>query len=167
MQVGPIDHAVGLPVRGQRLLADRRAHHELTRAHVAHHQVGRKVGHIVDRLSEPEVPEHAERVGPELDAGADLAEGVGLLEHLHRVALARQHQRSSQPADAATGHDEGLPLLGHRLLPSLRRAGIDRAHARSDHTPADSSARPSQRSLTRCARSERAATACMRAGTSA
>ena len=106
MQVGAVDHAVGLAVGGQRLLADRRAHHQFAAAHVAHHQVGRKVGDAPDRLGQAQVLEQTKHVGPELDAGADLAQGVGLLEHLHGVALSRQHQRDGQAADAAACDDE-------------------------------------------------------------
>ena len=49
----------------------------------------------------------------ELDAGADLAERIGLLEHLHGVALARQHQRRGQAADAAAGDQERKIARSH------------------------------------------------------
>jgi hypothetical protein len=51
--------------------------------------------------------EGVEGVGPELDAGADLADLGRLLEHLDMEALAHQRQRGRQPADAAAGNQHG------------------------------------------------------------
>ena len=56
---------------------------------------------------EPDLIQHAENVGAELDAGADLAEFGRLLEHAHRKALARQREGRDQAADAAAGHQNG------------------------------------------------------------
>ena len=101
--------------------------------------------------------EQTKHVRPELDACADLAQGVGLLEHLHGVALSRQHQRDGQATDAAASDDEGR---GRPLPARVQRASL------SDQRPPDSTARPSARNFNRCARSERAATGCKRSGTS-
>ena len=64
-------------------------------------------------LGEAQHLEHAEHVGAELDAGADLLELRRLLQHLHRDALARQRQRGRKPADAAADDQNG-GLLGAR-----------------------------------------------------
>jgi hypothetical protein len=58
------------------------------------------------RRADAEAVETREGVRPELDAGADLAEPRGLLEHQDRKALARQPERGRQPADAAPGDED-------------------------------------------------------------
>jgi len=66
-----------------------------------------------DPVDQAEPLEHPQRVGGELDADADLAELVGLLEHADRHALPRERQRGGQTTDA-TADDQRLdPLLPH------------------------------------------------------
>jgi len=108
-------------------------------------------GHAVQVL------EQADALG-EIGAGIQLGPNVfRMFEHLHRVALPRQHQRHGQTADTAASDDERQG--DHRLR------GVQRA-SHNDQRPPDSTARPSARNFNRCARSERAATGCMRSGTS-
>ena len=59
-------------------------------------------------LADAQGIEGREGVGPELDAGADLADLGGLFEHLHCQALPRQRQRRREPADAAAGDDDRI-----------------------------------------------------------
>jgi hypothetical protein len=89
VQIGAVDHAVGMSVGGQRLFTGRRPHHQLASAHVAHHQVRREIRYGVNRVAQTQMVEHAEHVGAELDASADFAERIGLLQHLDLKALAR------------------------------------------------------------------------------
>jgi hypothetical protein len=76
---------------------------------VHHHAVG------IDRTASCALPdaqrvERSERVRPELDARADLADLGRLLQHLDGVAATHQRQRGGQAADAATGHEYGQSL---------------------------------------------------------
>ena len=48
-----------------------------------------------------------EGVGPQLDAGTDLADLRGLLQHGDLEALANQGQGCRQTANATTGDDDG------------------------------------------------------------
>ena len=52
------------------------------------------------------------RVGPELDAGADLADRRRLLEHPHGIARARKRKGGREAADASTGDEDGLGRRG-------------------------------------------------------
>ena len=89
-------------------------------------------------LGEPQHLEHAEHVGAELDAGADLLELRRLLQHLDRDALARQRQRGREPADPAADDDH---LIGgtHHATPGIRPSLP--AHSRVGGPPARSSER--------------------------
>src|SRR5262249_21354712 len=58
------------------------------------------------RLFEAEPFERAEDVGPELDAGADLAEFGRLLQHPHRKTFARERMRRRQAPDTATRNQD-------------------------------------------------------------
>ena len=80
-----------------------------------------------DRILEAEPFERAEHVGPELDAGADLAEFGRLLQHPHRHALARERIGRRQSADAAPSNQNRqlfTAALGHHrpngITPSPR-----------------------------------------------
>ena len=57
--------------------------------------------HASRGLADAEIIEGVERVRPELDAGADLAERRGLFQQDRADALLRQPQRRGEPADAA------------------------------------------------------------------
>ena len=65
--------------------------------------------HAARRLADAQAIEAVEGVGPELDAGADLAELARLLQHQRGDALLRQRQRRREATDAAAG-DEDLYL---------------------------------------------------------
>ena len=106
VHVGAVAHGVGIA----EALAEGLAHRHrgdfglVDRVH--HHQ---PVG--VDRaragaLAHAERVERGERIGAELDAGADLADVRGLLEDLHREAAARERQRGRETADAAAGNED-------------------------------------------------------------
>jgi hypothetical protein len=65
------------------------------------------VGDRADGVSQPQVVEHPERVGPELDTSSNLAELRRLLEHGHRMAVlcegARRRQASMPPPTTRSG----------------------------------------------------------------
>ncbi len=80
-----------------------------------------------DRILEAEPFKRAEDIGPELNAGADLAEFGRLLQHPDRQALARQRIGRRQSADAAAGNQDRqlfTVALGHHrsngITPSPR-----------------------------------------------
>ena len=106
MQVDPVDDAVRITVGGPGGFAERNTYDFLAGAHVVHAQAGRKEGHLAHRIGEAQVIEHPEDVGPELDAGADFAEGDRLLQHRHRMACAAEYVGGGEAADAATGDEQ-------------------------------------------------------------
>ena len=110
---------------------------------VAHFLRRRAVGVGQDGVLEADLLQHAEDIGPELDAGADLAEFGRLLEHAHRKALARQRIGRDQAADAAAGHQKGRRATircGPWALPRARKqvflGAILSAHDKTPHAPA-------------------------------
>ena len=60
-----------------------------------------------DRILQADLFEHAKDIGPELDAGADLAELRRLLEKAYREALVGKRVGRDQAADAAAGNEKG------------------------------------------------------------
>src|ERR1700722_16721289 len=68
---------------------------------------------VVELLQETKTGEFADRMRQRVDADAEFADGVGLLEQFAADAACSQHQGGSQPADTATD-DNRL----HRLLHS-------------------------------------------------
>ena len=88
----------------------------LPRERVAHFLRRRQVGVAQHGLLQPDLVQHAEDVGAELDTGADLAEFGRLLENAHRETLPRQREGCDQAADAAAGHQNGRRVtivVGH------------------------------------------------------
>jgi hypothetical protein len=83
-------------------------------------------GHLPCRLADAEAIEAVEGVGAELNAGADLTQLRGLLQHQRRDVLLRQRQRRGEPADAAAGDED--PIWAHPR-PSRHAAGQSRAPA--------------------------------------
>src|ERR1043165_306933 len=64
-------------------------------------------GDRVEPLEEAELLELLDRVRQRVDADAELADGVGLLEDFAIDAARMQHQRGDEPADSAAD-DDGL-----------------------------------------------------------
>ena len=64
--------------------------------------------HAARGLADAEIIEGVERVGPELDAGADLAERRGLFQQDRADAFLRQPQRRGEAADAAACDQDRL-----------------------------------------------------------
>jgi hypothetical protein len=107
VHVGAVDHRI----RVAEALAKGLAHGDaadqaLVQRVVHHHLVG--VDSAGARLrADAQRIEGGEGVRPELDAGTDLSEFGGLLQHRDLHALAGQCQRGSQAADATAGHQDG------------------------------------------------------------
>ena len=74
---------------------------------LSHDQKLGEEGERADRVFDPQALEHLERVGPDLDAGADLAKLRTLLEHAARESFLRQRQRRGETADATAGNQNG------------------------------------------------------------
>src|SRR5262249_18304376 len=101
LNVGTVRHRIGLLEARLHLLAERDGGDELARQRVAHLEIVRDPGVLEHGVIEADALECSEDVGAELDAGAELLEFLGLLEHPHREALERERVGGDQPADAA------------------------------------------------------------------
>ena len=110
-QIGAVDvvamrHRIGLLEIGFRLIAERHAGDHFAGESAAHGERARPPGIGQDRVLQPDLFQRAEDIRPELDAGADLAEMFGLLQHANRKAFQRQRIGRDQPADAAARDQE-------------------------------------------------------------
>ena len=132
-QVRALDHRIVILEAGAKAGSQRNARHFLAGEAVAHDQVVGKHGAGIDRLGQAEQLEHAEHVGPELDAGAGFAKIRGRLEHVHAMPLARERQRGSQAADAAAGDEYGQFRFRH-VAPPFGAAIISGPRARPQRT---------------------------------
>src|SRR6202011_3065523 len=75
-------------------------------------------------LADAESIEAMEGVGPELDAGADLAQLARLLQHQRGDALLRQRQCRGEAADAAARDEDPIAHPSSRPEPrAARRSG--------------------------------------------
>src|SRR5262249_43664740 len=82
-------------------------------------------------LFEAYLLQRAKYIGPELDAGTDLAEFWRLLDHPHREALACERIGRRKPADAATGNqDRRLGVIC--FCPSCSNAILRKFPSRKD-----------------------------------
>src|SRR5271169_134036 len=88
--------------------------------------------HAARGLADAEIIEGMEGVGPELDAGADLAERRGFFEQDRADALLRKSQRRSETADAATrDQDRPRARICHQLaFPKCSSASSARSGTR-------------------------------------
>ena len=116
--VGAVNDRVGRVVLGVEALIDPHVDDGLGGDGIAKLQPLRERAPVEHLLGETQHLEHAEHVGAELDAGADLLELRGLLQHLDRDALARQRERCGKPADPAADNDH---LIGgaHHATPGI------------------------------------------------
>jgi hypothetical protein len=112
MHVGAMDHRVGVAEAGTERVAERNLGDRAGVGRVQHHHAVVEDGAAARLLADAERVEGGEGVRRELDAGADLADLGGLLEHLDREAAPRQGERGGEAADAAAGDEDG-PLGAH------------------------------------------------------
>ena len=101
-----MNHGIGIAEAG----AERLAEIDMGDLAVGHrvHQAQRVDidRHAARGFADAEIIEGVEGVGPELDAGADLAQLRGLLQHQRADALLGQRQCRGQAADAAAGDED-------------------------------------------------------------
>ena len=110
-------HRVRLAEAGhEHVRVERHAGDEVAVERVAHLKGARLPGISQHGVAQAEPVERAKDVGPELDAGADLAELRALLEDAYRKTLARERDCRGETADAAAGDHERL------LRPAPRHA---------------------------------------------
>ncbi len=86
--------------------------------------------HAARGFADAEIVEGVERVGPKLDAGADLAERGRLFQQDRADALLREPERRGEAADAAA-RDQDRPCAAAPISPTSRdvRARLRRAAA--------------------------------------
>jgi hypothetical protein len=105
VQIGAVDHRVGIAHEFAKLLADRRPQDLLAGQAVHHDEVVDIDRALAAGLADPQIIHRVKAVRPDLDAGADLAEGIGLFEHGDLGTGARKAHRRGQAADATAGDD--------------------------------------------------------------
>ena len=122
-EVGPVDERVGMRELGSKPSVERHPRHLLAGDGVEHDQVFGKDRQPADSFRQAQHVEHAEDVGPELNAGADFLELGSLFEHLRAHALLRQRERRRHAPDAAPDdHHRRLCCAIRHCFSVLRRA---------------------------------------------
>ena len=96
------EHAVDVGAVGDAVRLAETLHEFGIERHIGNEVAGQRVAHFLRRRAmgvgqhgvlEADFLQHAENIGPELDAGADFAEFRRLLEHAHRKTLVGQRHR--------------------------------------------------------------------------
>ena len=111
VQIGTVDDRVGIAEAPAERFVDRNFS-DLRAGHAIHHDQAVDV----DRLGAPgiadtEVIHRMKSIWPDLDAGADFTELVGLFEHRDVAALVGKSQRRREPANAAAGDNHRWSLV--------------------------------------------------------
>jgi len=106
VNVGAVCHRVRVAEALREALVERDVDHLVTADPVEHQEMLDENRLLLHQPADPERVERVPGVGRDLDAGADLAELRGLLEHHRAEPLARQRERRGEPADAAAGDDD-------------------------------------------------------------
>ena len=122
MQVGAMNDGVGIAEELAERFVERAAEDPLAGNPVHHDQ-----GIDIDRLGAPGVADakivhRVEGIRPDLNAGADFAEAVGLLQHRDAATFVGKPQRGRQPPDPASRDDGGCSKClcrRHASLPCL------------------------------------------------
>ena len=115
-----MDQRIGVSELFTEGVAKRNARDLLAGDRIQHDEIIGKHRQHVDRRGQPKHLEHAEHVGSELNAGADLLELGRLLDDLRGDAFAMERQRRAQAADAAADDDDRLVLpMGHASPPRV------------------------------------------------
>ena len=112
VNVGAVRHRVGISETLTKAIAAGNVGDRLAGDCVHHQQPLDQQRVLLGGRADPERIEHRERVGRDLQADADLAEGARLLQHQRAKALARQRQRTGEPADAAAGNGDRQGVTG-------------------------------------------------------
>ncbi len=106
VQVGTMDDGIGIAEALAECLADGDMR-DLGAGHAVHHDEAVDVDRLgTAGIADPEIVHGVKGVGADLDAGADLAEPIGLLQHRDVAALVGEAECSRQTADTAAGDDD-------------------------------------------------------------
>ena len=119
VEVGAVSHGVRIAEARTECFAHRNGCHFTAIDRIHHHHTIREYGAATHRLADSERIERGERVGPELQAGADFTNLGGLLQERHRHPEACQRQRCRHAADAAADDERRRAIVcAHFKLPS-------------------------------------------------
>ncbi len=105
MQVGPVHHEIRKPVALHREGPEVEQLPGLAGVPQPHHLAVDLAPALADRGFQAELEQHPRAVGADLEAGADLAKGLGPFVDLDRDAPPEQAQRRGQAADTRADHD--------------------------------------------------------------
>jgi len=129
VDVGAVRHRVGIAEALGEALVERHVDHRLAARAVHEQQALDEHRLLLHQRADAERVDGVPGVGGELDAGADLAELLRLLQHDGAEALAREGERAGEPAEAAAGDHHGLLVPpGHGSASGECRNGCDRTH---------------------------------------
>ena len=113
MQIGPVGQRIGLAEAFEVFLAERNLGDERAGERVAHFLRRRDMRVGQHLILQAKLFQRAKDVWPELDAGADLAEFLRLLEQADRKTLARERIGGGQSADPAA-RDQDREVVASR-----------------------------------------------------
>ena len=108
VQVAAMNHGIGIAETGAEGIAQVDVGDFLSRKRIHQPELVDIDRHAARGLADAEIVEGMERVGPELDARADLAERRGLLQQDGADSLLRKTERGGEAADAST-RDQDRP----------------------------------------------------------
>ena len=112
MQIGAVDHRIGLTEAGSELRTHRHARDFLGGDTVHHDEIVGKRREAVNSLVKPERLHDAKAVGAHLQPGADLPDLRRLLDDPHLPADQRQGVRRGEPRDARADNED-RPMIAH------------------------------------------------------
>ena len=124
VDIGPVRHRIRIAECLHHLVAEADIGDQLAGERVPHLQVAGDMRVGEHGVLEPDLVEHAEDIGAELDAGADFLEFGRLLEQMDRHAFQGQRVSCRQAADAAAGYDDRFIRSALRHLMVLRRLSL-------------------------------------------
>ena len=114
MQIAAMNHRIGIAEAGAKGLAQIDMGDFLGGQRIHQPELVDIDRHAARGLADAEIVEGMERVGPELDAGADLAERGGLFQQDRADALLREPERRGEAADAAARDQHGSRAQRHQ-----------------------------------------------------
>ena len=118
MQVAAMHHRIGIAEPGAKRLAQIDMGDLLGRQRVHQPELVDIDRHAARGLADAEIVEGMERIGTELDAGADFAERGSLFQQDRADALLRQPQRGGEAADAAACDQHRSRAPGRPISPT-------------------------------------------------
>ena len=120
VQIAAMNHRIGISEAGAEGLAQIDMGDLLGAQRIHQPQLIDINRHAARGFADAEIIEGMERVGPELDARADLAERSGFLKQDRADSLLREAERRGEAADASTDDQDRL-CRGFRIQSELRQ----------------------------------------------